>query len=66
MGFVYDHIECKNVYSTGALTGSTIGGIIGSALWNNTLKNKFENCYFLKSATVEKSAGSKIIVNAIF
>ena len=26
--------------------------------------NKFENCYFLKSDTVQKSAGSKVTVNA--
>ena len=64
IGYVYDHAECINVYSTGNITGNTVGGIVGSALWNNTSQNKFENCYFLKSDTVQKSAGSKITVNA--
>ena len=64
IGYVYNHAECINVYSTGNITGNTVGGIVGSALWNNTSQNKFENCYFLKSDTVQKSAGSKIIVNA--
>lgn len=64
IGYVYDHAECINVYTTGDITGNTVGGIVGSALWNNTSQNKFENCYFLKSDTVQKSSGSKITVNA--
>lgn len=64
IGYVYDHTECINVYTTGDITGNTVGGIVGSALWNNTSKNKFESCYFLKSDTVQKSSGSKITVNA--
>ena len=64
IGYVYDYAECINVYTTGDITGNTVGGIVGSALWNNTSQNKFENCYFLKSDTVQKSAGSKITVNA--
>ena len=37
---------------------------IGSAMWNNSAVNKFENCYFLKSDTVEKSSGKNIVVDA--
>ena len=65
IGYVYDHAECINVYSVGNMTGNIVGGIIGRALWNNTTQNKFENCYFLKSDTVQQSAGSSITVNAI-
>lgn len=64
IGYVENHSESINVYSLGKITGNTVGGIVGSALWNNTSQNKFENCYFLKSDTVQKSAGSKITVNA--
>ena len=64
IGFVYDHTRCINVYSTGNITGTTIGGIVGAALWNNASQNKFENCYFLKSSTVQQSAGKNIAVNA--
>lgn len=65
IGYVYDHAECINVYSTGEITGNRVGGIVGGALWNNTSQNKFENCYFLKSDTVQQSAGHNIAVNAI-
>ena len=64
IGFVYDHTRCINVYSTGNITGTTIGGIVGAALWNNASQNKFENCYFLKSNTVQQDAGKNITVNA--
>ena len=64
IGFVYDHTGCINVYSTGNITGTTIGGIVGAALWNNASQNKFENCYFLKSNTVQQDAGKNITVNA--
>ena len=53
-----------NVFSTGNISGETAGGIIGSAWWNNANNNKFENCYFLKSDTVEKSSGKNIVVDA--
>ena len=33
-------------------------------MWNNASQNKFENCYFLKSNTVQQSAGKNITVNA--
>lgn len=45
----YNYAIVKN-YSSDGSCGA--GGIIGSALWNNTSQNKFENCYFLKSDTV--------------
>lgn len=33
-------------------------------MWNNASQNKFENCYFLKSNTVQQDAGKNITVNA--
>ena len=64
VGYIYAHTECTNIFTNGNITGETIGGIIGAALWDDKNNNKFENCYFLKSDTVQKSAGSKITVNA--
>ena len=64
IGYVADHAECINVYSTGNITGDIVGGIIGSAMYNNSAVNKFENCYFLKSDTVDKSSGKNIVVDA--
>ena len=63
-GSISDCIKCINVFSTGNISGEAAGGIIGSAWWNNANSNKFENCYFLKSDTVEKSSGKNIVVDA--
>ncbi len=64
VGYIYAPIECTNIFTNGNITGETVGGIIGAALWDDKNNNKFENCYFLKSNTIEKSAGKNITVNA--
>lgn len=59
IGDIYSLIFSKNTYSIGDVTGITVGGIAGSALWNNS-SNEFVNCYYQNSSTVTKAAGTNI------
>lgn len=64
VAFSSNYGKCINVYSTGNITGiEKTGGIMGGAMWNHP-SYQFENCYFLKSNTVQQSAGSNVTVNA--
>lgn len=64
VAFSSNYGKCMNVYSTGNITGiEKIGGILGGAMWNHP-SYQFENCYFLKSNTVQQSAGSNVTVDA--
>ena len=57
--------KCINVYTTGDIKGAEIiGGIIGGAMWDNPNGRQYENCYFLKSNTVQQGAGRNVTVNA--
>ena len=57
--------KCINVYTTGDIKGAEIiGGIIGGAMWDNPNGRQYDNCYFLKSSTVQQGAGRNVTVNA--
>ena len=63
IGYIYSVGKIANTYSVGEISGKEIGGIVGSALYNNTA-NEFTNCYYKKSDTAKTAAG-KYIPNTV-
>lgn len=64
-GYTYSgSVNNINCYSTGNLSGTYVGGIIGNGLWGNVDGSTVINCYYLKNATVTKAYGLKPAIEA--
>ena len=66
VGYCYSGaIDCINCYSKGEIIGiNAVGGILGERLWFSN-DNKIENCFYEKTANVNKGCFSLDIATGI-